>query len=130
MPETTRTVEAGGLRFVVEYRTFGGDRGPAIRVFGTVGDQEVQALRFDLFEKAPHYHYDPSGFDGYHRLDRAVVPDLVEWTLAQLRDNLKAMIATAGYPELAKAVDSRAVMEAIPQIREAIEAVSAAAVTG
>jgi len=117
-------MEAGGVRFHIEYRQFGGDRGPAIRVFGNVDGKETQLLRFDLFEKDPHYHYDPTGFDGHHRLDRAVVPDVLAWTLVQLRDNLKAMIRTAGYPAFTDTVDPRAVAEALPELRKAVENVS------
>jgi hypothetical protein len=47
--------DAGGVVFDVEYRVFGGDRGPAVRVFGEVDGRNVQLLRFDCFEKDPHY---------------------------------------------------------------------------
>lgn len=118
------SIDAGGVRFYVEYRRFGGDFGPAIRVCGNVDGREVQFLRFDMFEKAPHYHYDPTGFDGHHFLDRAVVPDVVAWSLVQIRDNLKAMIKTSGYRAFSETVDARAVAASVSDLRQAVEKVS------
>ena len=77
-----------------------------------------------MFEKDPHYHYDPTGFDGHHHLDRAVVPDVLAWSLAQIRDNLKTMVKTAGYRPFCDTVDQRAIAEAVPEIRKAVEKVS------
>ena len=118
-----KVIEAGGLEFRIAYRRFGGDRGPAIHVFGDVDGRPVQVLRFDCFEKTPHYHYDPSGMDGYHLLDRAVVPDVVAWSLVQIRDNIAAMVKTAGYPGLAEKIDRNAIAEKIDALRQAVEEV-------
>jgi hypothetical protein len=121
------TISAGGLEFRVEYRTFGGDRGPAVRVFGDVDGDDTQILRFDCFDHTPHYHYDPTGMDAYHFMDRAVTPDVVAYSLAQLRDNTKAMVKAAGYPDLASSVDGEAVASSIGDIRAAIEKATAEA---
>ncbi|MBM3213453.1 hypothetical protein FJZ36_00830 [Candidatus Poribacteria bacterium] len=118
------TLEVGVVRFDVEYRRFGGDRGPAIRVFGNVDGKDTQLLRFDCFDTAPHYHYDPTGFDGYHSLDRAVVPDVVAWSLVQVRDNLRTMVKTAGYRDLAEKIDAAAVAASVPELRRAVDQVS------
>jgi hypothetical protein len=117
-------MDVGGVRFHVEFRRFGRDLGPAIRVFGNVDGKDVQLLRFDMFQKDPHYHYDPTGFDGHHHLDRAVVPDVLAWSLVQIRDNLKTMIKTAGYRAFSDTVDQRAIAEAVPELRKAVEKVS------
>ena len=121
------TISAGGLEFRVEYRTFGGDRGPAIRVFGDVDGADTQLLRFDCFDNTPHYHYSPDGMDAYHHMDRAVTPDVVAYSLAQIRDNAKAMVKAAGYPDLASSVDGDAVANSIGEIRAAIEKATAEA---
>ena len=119
------TIEAGGLEFQVEYRRFGGDRGPAVRVFGDTDRGPVQVLRFDCFEDGPHYHYDPDGMNGLHVLDRAVVPDVVAWALVQLRRNIRAMVMTAGYPDLAESLDQAAVSAKVGEIEDAIRRLSA-----
>ncbi|MDA1193341.1 MAG: hypothetical protein O3A46_16825 [Candidatus Poribacteria bacterium] len=113
--------EASNLRFTIEYRSFGTDRGAAIRVWGKRDDHDYQLLRFDCFDNDPHYHYDPSGFDGQHHHDRAVVPDVVAWSLAMIRDNCKIMVKTAGYPDIAEQIDQRAVSAIVPELRIAVD---------
>lgn len=112
------TIQASGLMFVVEHRTFGGDGGPAIRVMGATDQGEEQLLRFDCFEKSPHYHYAPDDKNEMWNLDKVVVPDPVAWTLQQLREHLPAMIGAAGYTDLAEKVDTAAVSEVLGQIEQ------------
>ena len=52
-------LEAGPVRFGIEFRELGDDRGIAIHVLGDVGDEELELLTFDCFEQEPHYHYGP-----------------------------------------------------------------------
>src|SRR6476661_217213 len=119
-----RDIEVGGVRINIEYRQFGGDRGPSLRVYGDADGQSVQLLRFDCFENDPHYHYDPEGRDDHRKLSPEEVPDPVAWTLAQLSGNLVSMIRTAGYEEIADRVDGDAVTAAIPQIESAIREIT------
>lgn len=121
-----KTIDAGGLSFKVDYRNFGNDRGPAIRVMASVGDEEVQLLRFDCFDNDPHYHYDPDGKNDMHHLSRDEVPDPLGWSLEQIRDRVAEMIRTTGYEGAADAVDSEAVSEAVPEIESAVGEVSPA----
>ena len=121
-----RDIPVGGVRINVEYRSFGGDRGPAVRVYGDVDGKPVQLLRFDCFENDPHYHYDPECHDDHRKLDDQEVPDPVAWTLAQLAGNLVSMIRTAGYDGVADRVDQGAVTDAIPKVEAAIRELSAA----
>ena len=67
-------------------------------VFGTVGGSERQLLRFDCFEKDPHYHYDPDGRDEVLHLD--ATSDTVSWAAHHIERNLAVMIRLAGYPDL------------------------------
>jgi len=125
MAETgSRDVEVGGVRINVEYRRFGGDRGPAVRVYGDLDGRPVQLLRFDCFEHDPHYHYAPESRDDQRKLSPQEVPDPVAWTLAQLSGNLVSMIRTAGYEAVADQVDQDAVADAIPRVAAAIRDVS------
>ncbi len=120
------SIPAGGLRFQVEYRHFGADRGPAIRVFAQAGGQEAQVLRFDCFEDDPHYHYDPSGKNYQLHLNPATVADPLAWSLGELRRNLQVMLRVAGYPMVAERIDSGAVAAALPEVEAAVERLSAA----
>ncbi len=107
---------AGPIEFTVEYRHFGGDEGPALRVYGEDQGKRVQLLRFDCFKRDPHYHFDPSGKDERLELSQEVIPDLVSWTLQQVRQNLKQMIRLAGYPHIADQVDPQAIAEVLPEV--------------
>jgi hypothetical protein len=118
--------DAGGVVFDVEYRVFGGDRGPAVRVFGEVDGRNVQLLRFDCFEKDPHYHYDPDGKDFHLHMNPETVPDPVAWTLGELRMNLPVMIRAAGYPTVAERLDRPAARAAVERVAAAIAAAKAA----
>ena len=125
MAETgSRDLEVGGVRINVEYRRLGGDRGPAVRVYGDVDGRPTQLLRFDCFENDPHYHYAPDSRDDHRKLNPQEVPDPLAWTLAQLSGNLVSMIRTAGYEAVADRVDQAAVADAIPRVEAALREVS------
>jgi hypothetical protein len=99
-------IEAGNIRFGLEYRQTSNDRGMAIHVLSDVAGQEIELLAFDCFENGPHYHYGPRNQDVRIYWDRTLVPDTLTWTLEQFkRGNLPAMIERAGYPTIAAAMD-------------------------
>ena len=124
IPEHCITIEAGPLHFVVESRqltdeiayaagaTGGGeaerregyqfdDYGASLHVFGAVDG--LEHLRFDCFEKEPHYHYVRHGAGGnlICRIDEIADGDPIDWTLGRLRERLPEMLEFAGVPELA-----------------------------
>ena len=111
-----KVFDVGGVELHVDKRNFGSDGGPSVRVYGEVDGENVQLLRFDCFRKDPHYHYDPSGKNDQHSLDKASVPDSVAWTIEQLGQNLVEMIHTAGYAGVAEAVDQAAVTHVLPEV--------------
>jgi len=123
MPESDhREIAVGPLRITVEHRRTPEDEGPAVRVFGTVGDREKQVLRFDCFVNEPHYHYDPDGKNELHHMRDEGIDDSVEWTLHRLERNLAEMIRRAGFGSLADRVDARQVAEQLPAIQDALMA--------
>ena len=87
----TMTVE--GLEFVMENRAVGEDGGPSIRVQGAVEGRPVEMLRFDMFFKVPHYHYDPNGTDLRYDLDPLTHGDTIGWVMEQFRERLPQMVA-------------------------------------
>ena len=46
----------GRFELATQYRDVGSDRGPAIHLFGPTASGRKEILRFDCFEKEPHYH--------------------------------------------------------------------------
>jgi hypothetical protein len=82
-------IEAGNVRFGLEFRELRNDRGMAIHVLSDVAGQEIELLAFDCFEKGAHYHYGPRNQD-VRLLDRTTVPTrwrtrLLVWQTATAR---------------------------------------------
>lgn len=111
-----KVFDVGGVELHVDNRDIGADGGPSVRVYGEVDGENVQLLRFDCFRKDPHYHYDPSGKNDQRSLDKESVPDSVAWTIEQLGQNLVEMIHTAGYAEVAEAVNQTAVTQVLSEV--------------
>ena len=112
------TIEAGGLTFQIENRTFGKDGGPALLVFGDVDGQRVQILRFDCFHEAPHYQYDPTGKNQVRRLEQGA--DNIRWAVDQVRARVDEMIRIAGYDDIADQTDMTTVETMADQIEQAL----------
>ena len=107
----------GGLRFGVTFREVGAAPGATLRVVAPVHDDWKEVLRFDDFVDAPHFHA-PADGDSI-RFDPANGEPL-EWYLAQIRDHLDYWLATAGYPQVAQAVDHDAIAADIDRLRNAM----------
>jgi len=113
-------LEASGLRFAVEYRSTRTDRGPSLQVLGDVDGKEVQLLRFDCFDEAPHFHYDPQGKNNRIFLNKARVTDPIAWTMDYLCGNVATLVRIAGYGQLASRLDEPALMSAMPAVEKAL----------
>ena len=116
-------VEAGPVTFVVESRLLTNDilrtqhPGGSLDLTATVYDDfgatvhvcddsdGTEHLRFDCFEKEPHYHYIKNKEQGnlICRIDEVAEGDPIEWTLGRLRDRLPEMLDLAGAHSLARA---------------------------
>ena len=110
-------VEAGVIRFGLEYRHFGTDQGLAIHVLGDVAGQEIELLAFDCFENEPHYHYGPRNKNIRHYWDKTATPDTLRWTLDQFKaKKLSAMIEKAGYPGIVAELDEGLIEAKLPEV--------------
>jgi hypothetical protein len=123
-------LEAGNIRFGLEFRELRNDRGMAIHVLSDVAGQEIEILAFDCFEVGPHYHYGPRNQDVRIYWDTAVVPDPLTWTIEQFKSGkLPSMIARAGYPGVVASLDesliARTVMHEVEPKALAIRAAHA-----
>ena len=100
-------IEAGGLSFAVEYRHVGQEQGPSVHVFGEVEGSEEEILRFDCFDRTPHYHYGFSYIDQPQVLmDEAAIGDPLEWVCDRIRTRLPAMLRKANAGHLAAACEA------------------------
>jgi hypothetical protein len=114
------TIGVGGLRFNVRYRNTNTDRGPSLRIYGDVEGKAVQLLRFDCFERTPHFHYDPEGKNNQLRMDKTRVSDPIAWTMEYLRGNIASLVRIAGYGALADQLDEGELTAALPTVEKAM----------
>lgn len=113
--------DSGSVELRVEYRHSRDDEGLTFHIYGSDKGKRVELLRFDCFKHRPHYHYDPSGKNEQHPMDKKKVPDPLAWVLDQLKTQLPAMIERAGYSDIARAVNQNHVATAIVKIEKGIE---------
>ena len=93
------------------------DRGVSLHVFDADGQWEY--LRFDLFEDAPHYHYNHLGGGRNHIIpfDETAHGAIADWAVHKIRTGeLAPMLAQAGGAELAENLDADILAEAADQV--------------
>ena len=94
-------IDAGDVKFAMEYRDLMHDQGVCLQVGTEIDGREVEILRFDCFDHDPHYHYGPENNNERLHLDTTAAGNPIGWTLNQLRSHLPQMIRRAGYDGLA-----------------------------
>lgn len=110
-------VEAGPVRFGIEFRELANDRGVAIHVLGDVGDEELELLTFDCFERAPHYHYGPRAKNQRLYLDNTATPDPLDWALNLFKGGkLAPMLERAGYADHAARLNPAVLAEKVAEV--------------
>ncbi len=114
-----KIIEAGNIRFGLEYRSLGNDGGMAIHVLGDVSGEEIELLAFDCFRNAPHYHYGPRNKNIRLYWDKTAVPNTLKWTLQQFREGkLPNMLTKAGYPGIVAELDLRLIQSKLGQLEK------------
>ena len=110
-------LEAGPVRFDMEFRHLSADQGVAIHVLGDVGDEEVELLTFDCFDNAPHYHYGPRADNQRLYLDKTTVPDPLRWALDLFKGGKPAsMLERAGYRDHAARLNPTLLAEKVVEL--------------
>ena len=113
-------IEAGGVRIEIAYRRRGTDKGLSFEVYGHDGE-DSEMLRFDCFERRPHYHLiKDSGMGKIERLSKETAPDPVRWTLDRLKRDLVSLLRKAGHRKLSTEIRQRAVARAVNKAEKAI----------
>ena len=93
------------------------DRGVSLHIFDADGQWEY--LRFDLFEEAPHYHYNHLGGGRNHivSFDETAHGPMTQWAIDKIRTGgIAPMLTQAGGTELAKALEPDILAEVADQI--------------
>src|SRR5579862_4507147 len=115
-PKTSgTTLELGGLRFDVSFRSVGA----TLRVDGRVDEHWVEMLRFDDFVDSPHFHAPASG-DSI-AFDRTSGEPLA-WYVSQIRDHLPEWLEKAGFASVLPTIDVDEISKNADRLTEAMEA--------
>ena len=125
MPEKTDpiVIESAGMRMTVDYRRGGGGDDEGLTFDITVAGAEEagkRILRFDCFKKVPHYHVGPSGKYPVRNMKDEGIEDPVQWSLAQLKTRLAAMVKEAGYDDIAARIDQKAIADDLCRVEKDI----------
>jgi hypothetical protein len=116
---------AGPITFGIESRVLGhpdgrvGERGASLHVFNA--DRSEEYVRFDCFERLPHYHYILN--DLQHNIvwgyDSVVNGPMLDWALHAVRTRLPDLLREAHADELADRIQAEgfdaAVLEVVRQ---------------
>jgi hypothetical protein len=97
------------------------DSGVSLHVFGGLGAEKLEYLRFDCFQEEPHYHYvgwSKKSNELLH-IDPVADGDALVWALERIRTRLPQMLIRASAPEIAEKVDVVAVETVLPRVAEA-----------
>ena len=120
-PENLRAYYKGDDSYIEELRrnapTGIEDRGVSLHIFDADGQWEY--LRFDLFEDAPHYHYNHLGGGRNHIVpfDETAHGPITKWAIDKIRTGgIAPMLAQAGGTELAEALEPDILAEVADQI--------------
>jgi len=125
-------IPCGPICFALQYRDIDGgaphgagaggeggndaDQGVCLQVVGIVDGAERELLRFECFDNHPHYHYDPANTNVRVMLDPTVTGNPLRWTMTQLRRKLPAMLARAGYEQIALQIDPSQLLPALDEV--------------
>ena len=141
--EHTTYIDAGAIRIGVEYRLLDNaelaanyrgeqmdeikdaldglvleDNGVSLHVVGAEDGHEY--LRFDLFEREPHYHYiDKSGEkQTIIDYDRVALGPMLPWALDQIRHRLVPMLEHAGGEALVPKLDESRIQASLVEVEK------------
>ena len=125
-------IGCGPLCFALQYRDLDGgaphsqgaggrggnnpDQGVCLQVAGHVDGKETELLRFDCFDNHPHYHYGPESQNIRIMLDPTITGNPLRWTMIQLRTKLPAMLARAGYENIALQIDPSLLVQTLDEV--------------
>lgn len=115
-------LELGGLRFRACRREVDDiDGGVTLQVFGPIGDEETELLRFDCFRKSPHYHA-PGENLKETRIDPARFGDGRDWVYEQLSASPRTLLEQGGFGALIDRLDLEGLAKAAPKLRSLVDA--------
>ena len=105
-------IEAGPIRFGLEFRNTNSDNGIAIHVLGDISGIEYELLAFDCFDIDPHHHYGPRNKNLVFDLDTTINPNPLQWVITLFKGGkLPTMLEKAGYYDHALRLNPQIIIE-------------------
>ena len=88
-----RSLSNGRFRFDLSYRDFRGDEGLSISIKGPVKEENKELIRFDCFEKTPHYHI---GVHDQNEITAISTENPVEIAFTHLTSEFQDLVKSSG----------------------------------
>jgi hypothetical protein len=148
MTQRMQQYKAGPLTFIVRHELWDGniqdhaDQGVSIVVAANVEGKHTRLLRFNCLDIEKSYEYGPEnpGFkpsgpmmlgddaprSRIYRMDPVTDGNPIGWTIRTLGTKLGKMLAYAGYPDIAAAIDPAEVARVLPEVEAGARAIYAA----
>jgi len=117
--------KAGAVDFIVQHELWDGniqdhtDQGVAILVVGDVDGKETTLVRFNCFDIERSYVYGPESKNRLCRMDFTVDGNPIGWSIKTIREMLPTMVEEAGFEDIAKKIDTKAVAKILGDIEVA-----------
>ena len=117
--------KAGAVDFIVQHELWDGniqdhtDQGVAILVVGDVDGKETTLVRFNCFDIERSYVYGPESKNRLCRMDFTVDGNPIGWSIKTIREMLPTMVEEAGFEDIAKKIDTKAVAKTLDDIEVA-----------
>ena len=128
IPHHVQWFELGSLSLALELRVLDdgqgcpGERSISLHLFGN--DRTTEYIRFDCFDRFPHYHYvlNASQTNVVWGYDPDANGPMVDWSFNAIRNRLPSFLRRAGEADLADRVERDGLdSQVIDRVRQAIE---------
>ncbi len=128
MPQHAQWFEAGPVTFALELRVLPDDQGQpgerSISIHVFTPDRAREMVRFDCFDRFPHYHYIMN--DTQENIAWGYDPDangpMLDWSFQAIRNRLPSFLRRAGEDAIADQVQSRGLdSSAVDELRRTID---------
>ena len=117
-------IDVGGLRFVACRREVDViDGGITLYIRSARPGDDRELVRMDLFRNRPHYHA-PAENVQETKIDASASSSVLEWGLENLPGRAGALVAEAGFHDLAPSLDLGALEKSGPALRQLLNALA------
>lgn len=123
-------IAADPFEFRFAFRQIGEDRGPTLEVYAVDGAEKQELLKFDGFEKRPHWHRCRTGEkDTIINREASSFEQELAFAMEQLTQNFGSLISEQGFGRLASSAVTPNVRSAVAEVEQKMHLLVAAQMT-